>query len=866
VIPQALRERTQWLVWRLEDKPDAMPGDKQAKVPYYTNGARRYGEQGSVSDLSQLTTLDHAMETMSRGKFTGVGFAFLPEDGLIGIDLDRAFDQVTDPETGEVTRGEMRPEMLGIVKACQSFTEFSPSGFGLHIYAFGKATTFKSNDIGVEVFCGRQFFTVTGDQLLGTPDAVNDLSPQALELLRGMVETAKEQRRVGNGAASSPRSAPAPARTSAPVTAINNDFAKVNAAAMGNFDAWVPTLFPQAKRTPGGYRVTQKSLGRDLQEDLAIHVDGIVDFGVADVGDAKQGKRSPIDLVMEWGAHKTAKDALHWLAGQLGIDVKRRESTGSRPTSAGRGAPPDGADNSPPDEPPSEGVPRIQWRDGHLPEIVDQAEDALLAREDDRLYQRLGFLVRVVRKEMFSVRNYKRPPGVLGTVPVQAPYLTELFTRSAYWERWDSRKNDWRRVNAPKDVAATYLARNGQWKVPVLWSTVSAPTMRPDGSVMQTPGYDAAMRAYYDPGGIDYPKVPERPTLDEAKAALALLKKAVSTFPFEDAVDRAVALAMLLTTLVRRSLPSAPLFGVTAPSPESGKTLLADFAGILAMGTVCPAMKYADTDEEAAKVATAVLLEGDPLIMIDNVERMLQGDWLCTMLTSESYKGRVLGLSQMANLATNCTWVATGNHLLIGGDLRFRSLLCRLDAKMERPGERVFSRDFREWAVAHRPQLVAAGLTLMRAFVTSKHPARELCPPWGRFEHWTDMVRCPLIWLGEQDPCASLSALEQDDPERQEHLRILHAWWARIADRVVTARELVDVALDASVGDPNWPFKELVQDISADRQGVLKPKRLSHWLRRHAGRRVSGYQLVKMPDNNDHTATWRVEKVEGMSE
>jgi hypothetical protein len=56
--------------------------------------------------------------------------------------------------------------------------------------------------------------------------------------------------------------------------------------------------------------------------------------------------------------------------------------------------------------------------------VVDEAEDALM-KSGLRIYQRAGFLVRVVRRDTPSVRHYKRQPGSLGIVTVDAPYLIE---------------------------------------------------------------------------------------------------------------------------------------------------------------------------------------------------------------------------------------------------------------------------------------------------------------------------------------------------------------------------------------------------------------------------------------------------------
>jgi hypothetical protein len=139
------------------------------------------------------------------------------------------------------------------------------------------------------------------------------------------------------------------------------------------------------------------------------------------------------------------------------------------------------------------------------------------------------------------------------------------------------------------------------------------------------------------------------------------------------------------------------LGGITAPVMASGKTLLADCIAILATGVSAPAMKYADTDEEATKTMLAVLAEGDQVVLIDNVERPLEGDTLCAVLTSEAYRQRVLGRTEMMSVPTTTLFLATGNHLVISGDLRTRALLCRIDPKTEHPEQRQFDVELREW-------------------------------------------------------------------------------------------------------------------------------------------------------------------------
>ena len=178
-VPSALRERAQWLVWSFEQQP----GDKKPrKVPYYVGGGRRLGKQGSDEDRARLVTFERAVQSIRSEGASGVGFAFLPDDGLVGIDLDGVIDLET---------GELQERAAGIIRACASFTELSPSGRGVHIYCLGETKSHKSNEIGVEVFCGRQFFTVTGRQFPGSPDAVTEIRPEVLERLHAVIDEAR---------------------------------------------------------------------------------------------------------------------------------------------------------------------------------------------------------------------------------------------------------------------------------------------------------------------------------------------------------------------------------------------------------------------------------------------------------------------------------------------------------------------------------------------------------------------------------------------------------------------------------------------------------------------------------------------------
>ena len=102
-------------------------------------------------------------------------------------------------------------------------------------------------------------------------------------------------------------------------------FKNVNSYALETLDRWVPDLFgSRAEYQPGtgAYRISSKALGRNLQEDLSISPRGIKDWGVWDMGDPRMGKRTPIDLVLEFGARQNAKDAALWLCERTGVSAE----------------------------------------------------------------------------------------------------------------------------------------------------------------------------------------------------------------------------------------------------------------------------------------------------------------------------------------------------------------------------------------------------------------------------------------------------------------------------------------------------------------------------------------------------------------
>jgi hypothetical protein len=172
--------------------------------------------------------------------------------------------------------------------------------------------------------------------------------------------------------------------------------------------------------------------------------------------------------------------------------------------------------------------------------------------------------------------------------------------------------------------------------------------------------------------------------------------------------------------------------------------------------------------EEDEKRLFSILLQGDQIVSIDNVTRPIGGNALCTIMTEETWQNRILGESRNVSVPTNVLWMPTGNNLTFEGDMTRRALLCQMDAGIENPESRSFDLDLMQWVPANRAKLVAAGLTILRAFVCAGRPGLEGLKPYGSFEEWSNLVRGALVWLGEPDPCITRKFIAADDPVKAE--------------------------------------------------------------------------------------------------
>ncbi|MBZ5590570.1 MAG: hypothetical protein LAO05_18625 [Acidobacteriia bacterium] len=174
-IPAELRAQPS-VLWRAE--PRGL--DKPAKVPYrIAEPSRRASSTdpatwGSFADAVEayLSLVDLSPDP-ARGPVAGVGVVLTAAARLTCIDLDRVID----------ADGRLDTRAETIVERCDSWTEISPSGTGLHIFVLGSVPrAVKGNQI--EVYTIDRYICITGHQWPGTPASLRPQQPYLDHLVR----------------------------------------------------------------------------------------------------------------------------------------------------------------------------------------------------------------------------------------------------------------------------------------------------------------------------------------------------------------------------------------------------------------------------------------------------------------------------------------------------------------------------------------------------------------------------------------------------------------------------------------------------------------------------------------------------------
>ncbi len=495
--------------------------------------------------------------------------------------------------------------------------------------------------------------------------------------------------------------------------------------------------------------------------------------------------------------------------------------------------------------------------------VTDEALAALVGTGAG-VYVRGRMLVQLGQSDGLEdpATHITRPPGAPVIVPVTVASLRHVLDGAARWVKPVGRKKKEREPALPPGWVAEQILARTAWPFAPLEGVVATPVLRPDGTVLATAGYDKATGLFYAPIG-DFPEVRPDPTPVEAETALELLLRPVAEFPFTDPCGKAAYVAAVLSLVGRYVVDGCvPGFAISSPTPGTGKTLLAKIIGIIGTGRPGAVMSQPREDDELRKRILAIALAGTPLVQLDNLSGVLGSDVLAAALTTTLWSDRMLGVSTMVDVPLNTVWLFTGNNLSFKKTLGRRMIPIYLDAGIEHPEDRsgFAIEDVISYVVHYRPTLVAAALTILRAFAFAGRP-RHGHAPMGSFEAWDDWIRGACCWLGLADPA------QTDDPlvgrgKLRAHLDedlealggLLHALSTVYSDTLFTAAEVVSRA------ESDVTLHHALDEAGAvNKGGRVTAKAVGYRFRDAESRVVAGLQLVSVRgDGHTKVRLWRV--------
>jgi hypothetical protein len=503
---------------------------------------------------------------------------------------------------------------------------------------------------------------------------------------------------------------------------------------------------------------------------------------------------------------------------------------------------PDAATASPDsDQPKSSGVV-IDYHPADPAHAASLAAERLV--QDERLYRRNGGLVAWT-------------PTTASLAPINAVLLHKYLSGQVIF-----RNQKGEPIRAPAEVLHLLLQDQDVPFRPVL-AVVTSPTIRRDGSLLDTPGYDPTTELILDPT-IELDPLPETPTREDAVAAWEHIRNdGFGDFPFQDEASRAVALTALLTMVGPAIFDGpAPMFGVSSNRRGSGKDLFCRVISTIAHGKAVDSSQLPASDSAMANCITAVARAGSREVCFSNVTRDLGGAAIEDAVTACSWTGRILRHSDMTpSLRLRPVWLATGNHLRTTGDFARRLLPIIFHTTEEQPETRSDFRhpDLLAYVARNRAVFLRDCLVILRAFHVAGCPS----PPssLGSFEAWSAAIAAAVHWVTEIDPIATRAVVFQEDAGEVFRRNVVTAW-AELPGGTTTGTTIRDaIAHVASTPDLAW-FMETLQAEFGSAAGHRFKTLIGNRFKKLDGSSVGGRMLTRAAHDSDRNAArWVVQPV-----
>jgi len=824
-FPAEMIELPQWVPYSLRWSEKTGKFDK---IPMNPNTG--YNAKSNKSET--WGSFEIAVKRALNRKLGGVGFVFSKDDPFVGIDLDKCISDDGDVESWATE----------IIAELNSYTELSPSRKGYHIIGRGQLPPRGRRKDRIEMYDSNRFFTVTGlDYDIGK---LRDFQKELNQL---HARTFKKTRTKGKPSRPNGRNPP-----------VLNDDEIIAKAIRSNNGIKFETLW-RGDWEGAGYP-SQSEADQALCNHLAwwtnydaIRLDTLFrQSGLSrpekwDKQHYSDGRTYGQGTIENALAGHSLGDGYDPTISRGSMSIKRKKNSKIAIIAINRQLSDVLSDTW-------EMVFEVN-RQNNQPSLFLRSGQLVRIREDDGN----PIHIEIMNKDTVNVFLFENADWILETEDYIKP------------------------AKPPREITNA-LVSDPHPGLPQLENVMSTPFVGQDGKLITTNGYHESNRAWlqlsHDLAGIIVPKNPSPAQVSEARSLIA--EDLLIDFPFVTQADRANAVASFLLPFVRQMVDGpTPLHLIDAPTPGSGKGLLANLISIIATGEGMVIQTLPYQEEELRKRVSSELLKGRPLIGFDNAEtrRRLDSGTLAAVLTANIWSDRMLGQNKDITVRNRSMWLLTGNNLQTSSEIADRVMWIRIDPMMERPRDRKgFKHDPLEgWTHENRRALVEAALTMVSAWVHAGQPysGRKI----GSFENWTRVIGGILQFCGIEGFLQNREKFyEHADEENEMWRAFVKGWWSAFATEPVTAKALYGLCeendLMVSVrGDKTERSQQtrLGKALKSARDRTISDFRIGiTWTRNSSGNPVSGYQLIRLEasdesaeseENIDKDDDWHDEEV-----
>jgi putative DNA primase/helicase len=207
---------------------------------------------------------------------------------------------------------------------------------------------------------------------------------------------------------------------------------------------------------------------------------------------------------------------------------------------------------------------------------------------------------------------------------------------------------------------------------------------------------------------------------------------------------------------------------------------------------------------------------------------------------------------------------ANGNNARLYGDMTRRTVLSKLDPKLENPETRSFKYNPVKLIMDNRAAYIGAILTIAHAYLQSGDKVR--CQPLASYGQWSTFVREPLLWLNEQDPIVSMEEMRNLDPVRNNARELIGYWKTYLQlNQSYTARQIIDEADRVSPTDGRYlraDFRDLLFGRCGERS-IISSKKLANWLMSIRGQIHDGHMIELVQATTGHGNRYQLVSTQG---